>query len=880
MGSPIRHAREPDVAFLPFHREEIEQSIVDRFVGQVARHPERLAVRVGERSLDYAGLDRQANRIAQAILRLEDARGGPVAVFLAQGIELPAAILGVLKAARPYAPLDPDDSDRRLGEILVDLGDPLVVTTGSLRGRLPGARRVLDLDALDPALEDGAPGLRVPPDALAYVYCTSGSTGRPKGVMDCHRNVLHNVMRYTNSLELAACDRLTLLQRPGFSGAVSSLFGALLNGAAVFPFDLANFGPSRLADLLEHEALTVYHSVPSIFRLIAADGHRFTALRWVRLEGDRAVPRDVELYQKHFPAGCRLVNGLGATECGLVRQRFVDHDEGLSGSVVSVGGPVPDVEVAVVDEAGRAVPPGESGAITVSSRYLSPGYWRRSDLTDAAFRPDPERPGWRVYRSGDRGRLLANGELVLLGRSDSEVKIRGGVVELRDVEAAILRVGRAIRECAVVARERADGETELVAFVTGADASRAPAEDLLHALRAELPSRAVPSRIVALDILPTTPHGKVDLRQLAGTPPSRPPTTASIEFAEPFEAPLYGIWKTLLQRDDFGPDDDFFDLGGDSLRALELLLCLEHEFGRTFAPAVLLEAPTIRLLAPRVQDGGDCVSERAVALRREGTLDPLFIVTGAGASALQLRGLARHLGPEQPCWAFEPIGMEGERTPDASVESLASRYAEEIDRVHPDGAVNLAGSCFGSLVAYEMARQLQSAGRSIGLVAMLGDALLPDWVVAGARAGFDPAHAVRRALYHLRHTPLPDVARSAWTEAGMWVRPTRRRFRSVLDAHNRARARYHPAPFSGRVVYLRLGRGGVPAPSEHRWRRLAMGGFSVRDVPVVSDHWYREPHAALVARALREALREAPTGRRCGTPRLSEREAGPDARAT
>ena len=186
-----------------------------------------------------------------------------------------------------------------------------------------GDRPVLVVDAIGPADD---PGIETTPDSLAYVFFTSGSTGRPKGVYDTHRNVLHNVLRYTNTLEIAPNDRLSLVQSPSFSGTVSSLFSALLNGAAVFPFGLDEGGFGRLADLVRDERITIYHSVPAVFRaLLRSDAKSFPDVRVVRLEGDRASSFDVELHRRHFGNGSVLVNGLGLTETGLVRQLFVDH---------------------------------------------------------------------------------------------------------------------------------------------------------------------------------------------------------------------------------------------------------------------------------------------------------------------------------------------------------------------------------------------------------------------------------------------------------------------------------------------------------------------------------------------------------------------------
>ncbi|MFQ5426173.1 MAG: AMP-binding protein [Gaiellales bacterium] len=230
-----------------------------------------------------------------------------------------------------------------------------------------------------------------------------------QGVMDTHRNVLHNVMRYTNALRISCRARLTLLQAPAFSGAVSSIYGALLNGSAVLPYDVGERGVGAIRAWLAETGTTIYHSVPSVFRRAFAESAEVGSLRIVRLEGDRATPRDLELFRARFNSSCVLSNGLGATECGLVaRFEFGVRDES-PGAVVPIGRPLDDIEVLIVDGDGRQVAAGDAGEMLVRSRYLSPGYWRRPDLTAAAFSSDPTEPGVRLYRTGDLGRQRADG---------------------------------------------------------------------------------------------------------------------------------------------------------------------------------------------------------------------------------------------------------------------------------------------------------------------------------------------------------------------------------------------------------------------------------------------------------------------------------------
>ena len=308
----------PQNHFRSWPKSEIEQTLHGRFERLVGACGERPAVITRTEVVTYRTLNARANRVARAIVARRGPEAEPVVLLFQQGLPAIIATLAALKAGKFYVPLEPHRSVSNVSRLLEDLRPPLVVTDGF---GLAAARELcgtgidlLDIDRIDSALSDHDLGLAASPDALAYVYYTSGSTGTPKGVMDSHRNVLHNIMRYTNRLHIGADDRLSLLQRFGFSGALSSLFCALLNGACAVPIGLRDAAPGAIAGWLAESRITIYHSVPALFRALLAEGRSFPSVRVIRLEGDQASLRDVELYRKHFGADCVLVNGLGTTE--------------------------------------------------------------------------------------------------------------------------------------------------------------------------------------------------------------------------------------------------------------------------------------------------------------------------------------------------------------------------------------------------------------------------------------------------------------------------------------------------------------------------------------------------------------------------------------
>jgi non-ribosomal peptide synthetase component F len=299
-------------------------------------------------------------------------------------------------------------------------------------------------------------------------------------------------MRYTNQLRIAPADRLSLLQSPAFSGGISSLFGALLNGASVHPIDFRAEGLGALGRWLEREQVTIYHSVPAIFRALVAACRPLPSVRVVRLEGDQASPVDAELFKRRFEAGSLLANGLGATECGLVRQLFLDHDTEVTTSTLPVGYPVEGTEVLVLGDDDREAAPGEIGRIVVRSRFLSPGYWRRPELTAVAFEECPSERGLRVYRTGDLGRMAADGCLEHLGRSDAQAKVRGERVEIEALEAALVS-SPLVRDAAAATCDGPDGSARLVAFLVPARGANPTPGELRGELARALPSTSIPS---------------------------------------------------------------------------------------------------------------------------------------------------------------------------------------------------------------------------------------------------------------------------------------------------------------------------------------------------------------------------------------------------
>ena len=347
----------PTGRFIKFEKEDIEQSIPDRFEQQVRKYPDHLAVKTSDEHLTYAELNKASNRMTYAILALLGESREPVALLMEQGPQLIGAILGVLKTGNAYLSLDPQYPHERLAYMLEDSQAGFILTNSRnfplAKSLARGKRRLLNVDELDSSLSTENPGVSISPDAPVYIIYTSGSTGSPKGVFQNHRNVLHEIMSYTNEYHICAADRLTLLSSSSFIGAARDIFGALLNGAAILPFNLEEVGFPKLAQWLGQEEITIYRSVATAFRQLVdtlTEGRGFLRLRLLILTGEPVYRHDVELYKKYFSSKSVLNARLGSTETLSIRWYFVDKDTQVTNNIVPAGYPVQDQEVLLFDD--------------------------------------------------------------------------------------------------------------------------------------------------------------------------------------------------------------------------------------------------------------------------------------------------------------------------------------------------------------------------------------------------------------------------------------------------------------------------------------------------------------------------------------------------
>lgn len=597
---------------LPFTRQDIDGTVPDRFERVVEHFPDRPALTGKGNSWTFRQLNNRVNRIAHAIKERTQPGLECVAYLLDHSPEMVITTLAVLKAGKTYLAIHPGTPAAAQAEVVRQVGPELIVTTAAHEGRARElSSRILLLEEVDQRWPDENPLQTVRSSDASTIFFTSGSTGQPKAVFKSHRAVLHRVWLSTQHDFIAPSDRQSLLTHCSFSASEADMFAALLQGASLHTFDIASEGLAPFRTWLEEEKITLLHPPALLFRrfLSTLQGENlFPSVRLVALAGDVVLPSDLKRWKQHFAKSCVVLHRFSITETALLTVGRIDSETPLADEIVSAGHPVADKSLILVDHEGRQVPQGEIGELVVRSAYLAEGYWRRPEETALVFKDDPEVPGQRIYRTGDLGQFRPDGTFAFMGRQDHQVKIRGYRVDSREIEATLLQLPE-VREATIV-MDGENGEKRIVAFVALNDGVDFDEAGLRASLRTFLPDWKIPARFHPIFSLPITLTGKVDRKQLervAQVPvsvskPAIPPEAA-------LEEELAEIWRLALKLDKVGYDDNFLQLGGDSIATMTALDQIEQRWRVRISPAEFYQGASIRQIAGRLRDGSTSTVE-------------------------------------------------------------------------------------------------------------------------------------------------------------------------------------------------------------------------------------------------------------------------------
>ena len=593
--------------FIQFKDEEVEQSIPERFEQQVRAYGDRLAIKSDEVSFTFHQLNQTANRLRRELWSRRGDQVEPIALVFDHGAAVLAAMLGVLKAQKFYLVLDAGYPRDRLKYMLEDSGAKLIVADSK---NLKFARElananidVVNFDAPGESLSDMDLDTYPTPDALAMILYTSGSTGRPKGVMHTHRNVLADARNLTNEWCISAHDKWLLHTSVSFANSVRTIYGSLLNGSAVYPYDTKKKGFSELPKWLLDNEITILRSVPTTFRdfiSILPEGQTFPAVRVLSVGGEPLFRSDLDYFNRHFLPHCVLVHAFGPTECLTVCWSCIPHGTRITENKLPIGYELKDKEVLVLDDGGRELPEGEVGEIAVRSRYISPGYWRDPVRTKAVFLPDPLGSDRRIYLTGDLGMRLKGGCLMHIGRRDFLLKVRGFRIDISEIETVLHDID-GIDDAVVVGREDNVGEKRLVAYFVPKTRPVITVTQIRQSLARVLPEYMIPSTFVSMNAIPQTPNGKTDRLHLPLPPRERPELDTAFAAAEtPTENELAKIWAEVLDLEQVGINDNFLELGGNSLLATRVSARVMGKFRVELPIKALFESATVAELAKMI----------------------------------------------------------------------------------------------------------------------------------------------------------------------------------------------------------------------------------------------------------------------------------------
>ncbi len=869
---------------------------------QTNETPDAIAVVCGQEQLTFQDLRERSNRLAHRLRALGVGPDSLVALCLDRSSDLTVAPLAVWKAGGAYVPLDPEYPSNRLAFMLDDSAASVLVTESHLLDRLPAnVSNLICLDRDRQMLEqENTQNLNCSTTAadLAYVIYTSGSTGQPKGVEISHRSLVNFLASMQRQPGIDPSDRLLAVTTLSFDIAGLELYLPLISGAqVVIAPRAAAFDGTALAKLLDDSGITIMQATPVTWRLLLEAGWRGAPGLKVLCGGEALTQ---ELADQLAATGAELWNLYGPTETTIwsTLQRVTADN-----ARVSIGRPIANTQVYIMDEYGRPVPPGVAGELYIGGTGLARGYLNRKELTAERFVTDPLDAGKRLYRTGDLARRLQDGGLEYLGRVDHQVKVRGFRIELGEIETALERQPE-ISQAVVVVREDGAGDQRLTAYMTARGRVIPDRKVLRKTLLTLLPEYMVPAAFVQLDDFPLTPNLKVDRRALLSLQyrpghktdltgfKSSPEQVTSSPLDEDLSQTRYvppgnhvefvmtEIWREVLGLDKVGLLDNFFELGGHSLSAARLIARLRSALGMDLPLRCIFIDPTIAGLSSHITY--DVNTRRyqytseiprwncLVPAQPNGTRPPLFFVAGyqnPDDTLLVLSRLIPTLGMDQPVFGFRPRWIEGGRDDYASVEELTGEFLTELRAVQPKGPYLLGGHCVGGIAALELAQLLLREGEEVRLMVFIDTerpsklrTLLTDLFFLRERVShiIEVMCEIIRPTVKTRGQLVGELVRRKFKLAAPEQVVAVDRFYQSMVLYRRLLYTHSPEPYPGRITLI-VNEEQPRLDKDLGWTGGARGGVNVHTIS--GDHHTMLTHhgkevAHVILKCIDEALAE------------------------
>ncbi len=693
---------------------------MDRLIAETAAaNPSSIAIRFKGTNVSYKELEEKANQFAHYLIANGIHRGDIVGLSLERSVYLPIAILGISKAGAVFQPLDPDYPVQRINYILQDGGAKTLITSLKYKGQFEAVLETLCIEEIIPLLKTfktSPPDIERSSSDLIYILHTSGSTGKPKGVQIEHRNAVSELLGMKEVPGMQPNDRVLSITNISFDIFYLELFLPLITGATMVMIDSLEIKDAReIVECVHREKITFLQTTPSVWNsILEVTENRSLPVK--ALCGGEALTKD--LVKKILRKVNELWNVYGPTETTIwaTAKKISENDE-----FITVGKPIQNTRVYLLDEYRRLVPTGSVGEIYIAGENVGRGYLNQPTLTAERFVPDTiaGQPGGRMYQSGDLGKLLENGEIQCLGRMDQQLKVNGFRIEPQEIEYSMTVAHPDVRQ-AVIKPILRNNLTILAAFYTLQEQGKVltPAA-WKQLLKAHLPGYMVPEYYVSLDEFPLTPNAKVDKNSLT-VPESMLHRTHESTAVTPTEATVTAIWKEALKNEHIALDDNFFEIGGHSLVAAQVMHRIHQATGKKLPLAILFESATVRTLAAALdRKEGNLSYKSLVPIRPTGTKAPLFLVHGAGLNVLMFSPLVKYFDDDQPLYGIQALGLDGKKIEADTMEGIAALYNQEILEANLGDEYAIVGYSLGGILAFEMAKQLKAAGKKVKLIGMV-----------------------------------------------------------------------------------------------------------------------------------------------------------------
>jgi amino acid adenylation domain-containing protein len=717
--------------------DPLNQTLVDFFEQQVTKNPNNPALVFEYQSLTYQQLNQKANQLAHYLIQNHQIQPDTlIGICVERSLEMIIGVLGILKAGGAYVPIDPNYPQERIEFMLGDSGISVLLTQSFLLDQLSLNELkhqviCLDKETFASELTDN-PHPQSTPDNLAYIIYTSGSTGRPKGVMIEHGGLVNLTLAIDKALQIKPQSRLLQFASFSFDASIWEIATALAAGACLYLAKKETLLPSQvLVNFLANHKISHITLPPSVLSLLPQA--TLPDCQTIVVAGEAC---STELVAQ-WASGRRLFNGYGPTESTVCASIALCHSHGKK---PPIGQPLPNIRIYILDAYNQPLPPGIPGQLCIAGVGLARGYLNRTDLTAEKFiKIELFGKIERIYKTGDLARWGDDGNLEYLGRIDDQIKLRGFRIEIGEIESILLQYP-SVKE-AIVTLYKTESNQSLIAYVTGINNDLSI--PLKNHLKSHLPDYMIPAQIIILDKLPLTPNGKIDRKAL-------PAPNGVIEglYAAPrnqVEQQLVQIWSTVLEHQDIGIHDNFFDLGGHSLLAIKLLNNIQQVFEQQLSLSSLFQKPTISQLSEQLSNiEVQQLNPDLLSLQPQGNATPIFILPGANGHGFYFRDLAINLGTERPIYGLETPGRDGSSALPNSVATHASQLIDVL-RQQAKSPYILAGYSSGCAVAFEMASQLEQQGETVSLLAILDAGLVDQAEYFTDRAELDWIwHLIRR----------------------------------------------------------------------------------------------------------------------------------------